>query len=64
MMSALHKRWPIPLLDGSIVAVVLLLLPCGIFISELLFRCPIAIITNVDNILTALQEALAHEGQA
>ena len=64
LTSALHKQWLIPLLDVSIVAVVLLLLPCGICVSELLFRCPVAIMTNVDDLIASLREALAREGQA
>ena len=64
MTSALHKRWPIPLLDVSIVAVVLMLLPCGICVSKLLFCCPVTtIMTNLDDLIASLQEALAREGQ-
>ena len=64
LMSALHKQCPILLLDVLIVAVALLLLPCGICIPELLFRCPVAIMTNVDDLIASLREALACEGQA
>ena len=39
-MSALHKRQLIPLFAVLIVAVVLLLLPCGICILELLLPLP------------------------
>ena len=63
MMSVLHKRWPIPPLDILIVAVVLML-ASDICVSVLLFHFAVAIMTNVDDLITSVWEALAREGQA
>ena len=61
--SALHKQQPILLLDVLIAAFVLLLLPCGICFSELITHFPVTM-TNVDDLIASLREALAREGQA
>ena len=61
MASTLHKRWLILLFDVSIVVAVLLF-ALWHFVSELLFHCPVTIMSNVDDIFATLHEALAREG--